>query len=101
MKLSIKSLLVAVGLIYPSYSLAYEASASEIAEVCNGEQECINIISDELSDITISGNLRHMTPEKFNFSVDRYCDELKTKQCWTYVAMMKKTFNTAYMEGDK
>lgn len=97
-----KRLLIgAVLLAIPSYTLAYEVTPEEISEVCKADQSCINIISDELSDILISGNLRHMTPEKFNESISDYCDYLNIVQCHKYVNMMEKTFKSAYIEGEK
>lgn len=100
MKLSAKMLIAGALLAFPSYSLAYEASQEEIAFVCQGEQQCINIVSDELSDITIDGNLRIITPDAFRSNLADYC-EVKTVECETYVKMMVNTFDSAYLEGDK
>lgn len=101
MKLSIKALLVAVCIAIPSQSLAYEVNPEELSFVCDGEQQCINIVSDELGDITISGNLRDMTPNAFEDSVADYCNDSGTAQCEKYLFIMKETFKQAYKDGSE
>lgn len=100
MKLSIKLLIAAALIAAPSYSLAYEASPEEVSFVCQGDQQCINIVNDELSDITIDGNLRVVTPDAFRAKLVDYC-ETTSVECETYVKMMVNTFDSAYLEGDK
>lgn len=94
-----KNLLIAALFFAPSV-YAYEATPEEISFVCKGDQQCINIVSDELSDITIDGNLRVITPDAFRVQVQDYCEDSST-ECFTYVKMMINTFDQAYKDGEE
>ncbi|AIA65013.1 valyl tRNA synthetase modifier [Cronobacter phage S13] len=94
-----KNLLIAALLFAPS-AFAYEPSQEEVSFVCKGEQQCINIVNDELSDITVDGNLRVITPDAFREQVLDYCEDDST-ECQVYVKMMINTFDQAYRDGEE
>ncbi|QHJ78919.1 MAG: hypothetical protein [Caudoviricetes sp.] len=73
----------------------------DVLQVCKGDKQCVNIVNDELADITITGNFRELTPAEFKDSIADYCsEELKdSKECSKYLKMMEETFNEAYKEG--
>lgn len=92
-----KRLLIAM--LFSAPVFAYEASQEEVSFVCKGVQQCINIVNDELSDITVDGNLRVITPDAFRAQVRDYCEDEST-ECQVYVKMMINTFDSAYIEGE-
>lgn len=94
--------IIALATLFLSFSVgAYEVKDSEIDFVCQSNVECINIVNDELADITIDGNLRNLTPAEFRESIADYCDTQPTIECRNYSQIMIKTFDQAYKDGDK
>lgn len=102
LKIALSALLLSASMFVQAQeteSDSYEPSLKEISMVCKEDKVCMDIVSDELTDILISGNFRSKPISEFNKELVGYCDDLETPECYYYVEMMKKTYKSAYKEG--
>lgn len=90
--------LIALSILFSASVFGY--TTEDISYVCKGDLSCINIVNEELMDISIKGNYRIMTPDQYKKSLLNYCKK-DTPECFEYIKIMIETYDQAYKEGNK